>query len=292
MKLSGVFASLPTPFDHHGEIYRAKIAQNLSRWNRAELAGYLVAGRAGEGALLTPEEKNLVWELAARDAKSDAVLLAATGAPSVRQTVELTKQAAAIGYRAAVIPPPARVGWGAESPETACLYYRAVADQAGLPIVIENLPASDPTHLSVGAVAALAEHPNIIALTEESPEANQDILKRLPRGFGLLAGESPSTVTLLLSGASGMITGFAAAAPFFCLNLEQAVRTREHDAARNIEQRARAAIDLLRLEYGIAGLKYALDLNGYYGGPPRLPLLPLRPEAKQKIEAALDGIGG
>ncbi len=291
MKLSGVFASLPTPFDHRGEIYRSKIAQNVGRWNRADLAGYVVAGRAGEAALLTPEEKRLVWELVAAEAKSDALLLAGAGAASVRQTVELTKQAAAIGYHAAVIPPPTPVGWGAEPPETARLYYRGVADQAALPVIAEN-PAAEPARLADDDVATLAEHPNIIAVIDESPEGRPVPPDGFPETFDILAGESPSPASLLISGASGMVSGFAAAAPFFCLNLEGAVRTREYDAARDIEQRARPAIDLLRLRYGIAGLKYALDLNGYYGGSARLPLPPLTPEAKQKIEAAFHGIGG
>ena len=291
MKLSGVLASLPTPFDHRGEIYRVKIAQNVGRWNRAELAGYVVAGRAGEGALLARDEKRLVWELVAGEAKSGAVLLAGAGAASVRETVELTKQAAAIGYHAAVIPPPTPVGWGAEPAETARLYYRGVADQAGLPVVVENA-AAERTRLAGEDVAALAEHPNIIAVIDDSPDRRPVPRGEIPETLDLLAGESPNPASLLISGASGMVSGFAAAAPFFCLNLEGAVRTREHDAARDLEQRARPAIDLLRLHYGIAGLKYALDLNGYYGGPPRLPLTPLPPEAKQKIEAAFDGIGG
>jgi 4-hydroxy-2-oxoglutarate aldolase len=44
--------------------------------------------------------------------------------------------------------------------------------------------------------------------------------------------------------------------------------------------------------YGIPGLKHAMDLNGYYGGPPRLPLTSLTPDACQEIEQALDGIKG
>ena len=290
MKLSGVFASLPTPFDYRGEIYRAKIAQNVGRWNRAELAGYLVAGRAGEGSLLTGEEKRLVWEMVAAEAKSGAILLAGAGAASVRETVELTKHAASVGYHAAVIPPPTPVGWGAESPETACLYYRGVADQAGLPVIVENTPA-ESTGLSGEELAALARHPNIIAVIDESPDGGQAPPAKIPEALDFLAGESSHPASLLISGASGMVSGFAAAAPFFCLNLEEAVRTREHDAARVLDQSARPAIDLLRLHHGIAGLKYALDLNGYYGGPPRLPLPALRTEARREIEAALDGIG-
>ena len=49
---------------------------------------------------------------------------------------------------------------------------------------------------------------------------------------------------------------------------------------------------LVTTKYGIPGLKHAMDLNGYYGGPPRLPLIPVDPAAKAEIEAAFDGIKG
>ena len=50
------------------------------------------------------------------------------------------------------------------------------------------------------------------------------------------------------------------------------------------------AAKLTTATYGVPGLKYAMDLNGYYGGPPRLPLTPASAEAKAEIERAFDGI--
>ena len=49
---------------------------------------------------------------------------------------------------------------------------------------------------------------------------------------------------------------------------------------------------MVTTKYGVPGLKYAMDLNGYYGGIPRLPLTPIGPEAKKEIEQAFDGIKG
>jgi 4-hydroxy-2-oxoglutarate aldolase len=45
-------------------------------------------------------------------------------------------------------------------------------------------------------------------------------------------------------------------------------------------------------KYGVPGLKYAMDLQGYYGGPPRLPLTVLKPEQQREIEQAFDGLKG
>jgi 4-hydroxy-2-oxoglutarate aldolase len=49
---------------------------------------------------------------------------------------------------------------------------------------------------------------------------------------------------------------------------------------------------LVTTRYGIPGLKYAMDLNGYYGGPPRLPLVPVSPEAQREIQDAFRDLKG
>ena len=52
------------------------------------------------------------------------------------------------------------------------------------------------------------------------------------------------------------------------------------------------AAKLVTTKYGIGGLKYAMDLTGYYGGPPRLPLTVPTPAAKQEIEEAFADLRG
>ena len=269
MKLSGVFAALPTPFDRQGKIYPKKMIQNISRWNRIGLAGYLVAGRVGEGHLLNSEEKRSVWECVAREAKTDATLLAGFDNQDVRDTIQLTKQAAEIGYQAAVISPPLQVRWGVTPSNAVSLYYRSIADQAGLPVVIEIPFLEGLGLLSEEAIVALAEHPNIIAVIDEYIGFPQGPHGCFPEGFSCLAGDVQDLASRLIAGCSGMVNGLAAVAPFFCLNLDGAVRTREHHAALDMEQRVRETVRLLLYHYGVPGLKYALDLNGYYGGPTR-----------------------
>ena len=63
-------------------------------------------------------------------------------------------------------------------------------------------------------------------------------------------------------------------------------------AALDWQNRIAPAAQLVTTKYGVPGLKYAMDLNGYYGGIPRLPLIPIGPEAKKEIEQAFDGIKG
>ena len=72
----------------------------------------------------------------------------------------------------------------------------------------------------------------------------------------------------------------------------EAYGTREDAAGLDWQNRIGRASTLVTVKYGIPGLKYALDLNGYYGGPPRLPLSTPTEAAKREIEEAFRDLKG
>ena len=118
------------------------------------------------------------------------------------------------------------------------------------------------------------------------------MLSEVRSGFNVLVGSAPTFASNLQVGASGGILAFANAAPYACLSIYEAHRTREHDAALDWQRRIARPATLVTSKYGIPGLKYAMDLEGYYGGPPRLPLTPPTPQAKKEIEEAFAGLRG
>jgi 4-hydroxy-2-oxoglutarate aldolase len=108
----------------------------------------------------------------------------------------------------------------------------------------------------------------------------------------VLVGSAPTLWPSFAVGAVGAILAYANAAPFSTIAIWEAHRARESDAAQDWQNRIARAAVLVTTRYGIPGLKYAMDLNGYYGGPPRLPLIPPTPEAKREIEAAFRDLKG
>jgi 4-hydroxy-2-oxoglutarate aldolase len=88
------------------------------------------------------------------------------------------------------------------------------------------------------------------------------------------------------------VLAFANAAPYATITIWEAHRTREVDAAKDWQNRILRAAQLVTVKYGIPGLKHAMDLNGYYGGPPRLPLTVPCPAAKAEIEQAFRDLRG
>jgi 4-hydroxy-2-oxoglutarate aldolase len=294
MKLQGIYPPIATPFDHKGDLYKAKVQHNVEKWNQTSLAGYVVCGSTGESVMLTPEERIQLWEWVAQYAASGKQLIAGTGVESVRETVTLTNRAAEIGYKAAMVRTPHYYRGLFNKTETQVLYFRTVADQARIPIMIYNWPQATGIDISPEAVVMLSEHPNIIAIKESSGslEKVMQMIREVKPGFQVLVGSAPTLWPSFAVGAVGAVLAFANAAPYATITIWEAHRTRDTDAALDWQNRISRAAQLVTTKYGIPGLKYAMDLNGYFGGPPRLPLMPVSPLAQKEIEQAFDGLRG
>jgi 4-hydroxy-2-oxoglutarate aldolase len=294
MKLHGIFPPITTPFNSDGEIYKVKLKSNVERWNRTGLAGYVVCGSTAESVFLTAEEKYEIWSIAAEAAGPDKLLIAGTGVESVRETIALTNKAAETGYKAAMVRTPHYYKNLLNRVDAQVLYYRCVADQSKIPLMIYNWPQATGLDIMPEAVAKLSEHPNIIAIKESSGnlEKVMQMMREVKPGFQVLVGSAPTLAPSLQVGAVGAVLAYANAAPYTCVTIWEAIRTREWEAAKDWQNRIGRAAALVTTKYGIPGLKHAMDLNGYYGGPPRLPLTTASPEAKKEIEEAFADLKG
>jgi 4-hydroxy-2-oxoglutarate aldolase len=294
MRLQGIFPPITTPFDHAGNIYAAKLQHNIEKWNLTTLAGYVVTGSTGESVLLSAGERVELWEMVARYAAPEKLLIAGTGVESVRETVCLTNRAAEMGYKAALVKTPHYYKNQFNRADAQTLYYRAVAGRVRIPVIIYNFPQATSLDIPAAAVAELSHHPNIIGIKESSGnmEKIMQMLRESRPGFQVTVGSAPTLWPSLLMGATGAILAFANAAPYACIAIWEAYRMREEEAGRDWQNRIARAAALVTSKHGIPGLKHAMDLNGYYGGPPRLPLSVPTPEARREIEEAFLDLKG
>lgn len=109
-------------------------------------------------------------------------------------------------------------------------------------------------------------------------------------GFQVLVGAAHKLEPSLQAGAVGAILAFADCAPTACYEIYAAWKEGDIDLARLKQERIATAAQRVVGELGIPGMKHAMDFNGYYGGPVRLPLLPLTAERKGEIEQLLSEI--
>src|ERR1051326_6824091 len=210
LRLHGIYPPITTPFDHAGNVYAAKVQHNVEKWNRTALAGYVVMGSTGESVMLQADEKISLWEQVANYAASDKLLIAGTGVESVRETVCLTNRAAEMGYKAAMVRTPHYYKNLVNRADAQMLYYRAVADQSRIPLIIYNWPQATGVDIPVEAVLAISEHPNVIGIKESSGnlEKVMQMIREVKHGFQVLVGSAPPLWPALLMGACGAILAY------------------------------------------------------------------------------------
>ena len=109
-------------------------------------------------------------------------------------------------------------------------------------------------------------------------------------GFQVMVGAAHQLEPSLGLGAVGAILAFACPAPMACYEIYAALKDGDAALAREKQERVRLAAQRVVGDLGVPGVKYAMDLNGYYGGPARLPFLPLSGEQKSEIEKLMAGI--
>lgn len=291
MNLRGVFAPLTTPFGPDGGVALDRLRENIARYNETPLAGYVLNGSTSESVLLLWSEVYRVWETGREAAAPGKVLIAGTGAESTAETIEHTARAAALGFDAALARTPSFYK-PAINDDMLAEHYIRVADAARIPVLIYSVPVF--THVTVQAslIARVGTHPNIIGMKDSSGdvEGAAKIIAAAPKEFQTLVGSASTFYDSLERGACGSILAVANALPEMCCEIWQAFQSREAERARGLQQKLTAAGKLFGPQYGIAGLKYALDHRGYYGGPPRPPLLPVNEAARREIDTMLDSL--
>ena len=109
-------------------------------------------------------------------------------------------------------------------------------------------------------------------------------------GFQRLAGSTDGMLEGLSGGAVGAMPMFAAAAPQACYEVLAAWKDGDEGLAREKQVRLQEVAARIERQMGVAGIKFGCDLNGYFGGRPRLPLLAPGGEERAEIEALMQGM--
>jgi len=288
MRLEGIFAALTTPFGTDGSVALEKFKDNVSRYNRTGLAGYVMIGSTGESVLLSREEVDRLWAAARESAAPGKTLIAGVGVESTAETIARACKAADLGYDAVLAKPP-HYYKPLMTPHALELYYRSVADASPIPVILYSIPQYTGIPFTAEWVAQLARHPNIVGIKESSGNVSlaADIVSLCGATFRTLVGSAATLFPSLLLGAAGGVLALACCLPDITVEICDAVRSGDLTRASVLQQRILWPSRLIAGDLGPAGVKHAMDCVGYYGGPPRPPLLPLTSAQMTSIESAM-----
>jgi 4-hydroxy-2-oxoglutarate aldolase len=292
IRLNGIMPPLTTPFTGDGSLDLGALKSNVARYNETGLAGYVALGSNGEAVHLSSGERSQVIQAIAQSATSEHTIIAGVNALSTRAAIEATRAAAGSGAEAALVITPYFYKSSMTAP-VLTRFYTDVADQSPVPLLIYNVPQNTGVVIEPATIAALAEHQNIVGVKDSSGNmaAISDTLRRTPSSFAVMTGNGDILYPSLLMGARGAVLGVACAAPRACVELYEAVKAGDHTRARELQNRLAPLSHAVTTQFGVAGLKAAMEMTGLAGAATRAPLTRISDADRDKIRTVLRETG-
>ena len=283
--LNGIFPPIATPFDSDGELLIGRFKENLDRWGEYRLAGLTVLGSNGESPYISDQEKLLLVREARSHIRGGKTMIVGSGRESTRLCIEFIRKVADLGADLALVGTPcyfkARM-----TDEALYAHFSGVADNSPIPILVYNVPQFTGVNTSASLIERLSDHENIAGMKDSSGNLplQAEIRRRTPKRFRLLVGSAPTLMASMIQGACGGIVAIAGALPAESVELYETFSAGDWKRAAELQERLSPPASAVTTTYGVPGLKAAMDLAGFYGGAPRLPLSPL--SAQQRADVA------
>ncbi|KAH6955735.1 hypothetical protein BKA56DRAFT_603568 [Ilyonectria sp. MPI-CAGE-AT-0026] len=264
----------------------ASIRKHAVRLVREEIAGLIVLGTNGEAPHLVREERNTTIQQT-RSALDEAgfsstPLIVGASAPSVKETLELCREAASSGGDYVLVLPPSY--FPGMTPDMVYNFYHQVANESPVPVIIYSFPAvSAGLTMDSDLLVRLSLHPNILGTKFTCCDTAKlcRVKAQTPKHL-CFGGLADSALPSLVAGADGFIAGGANIAPRACVRLFDLFTAGKIKEAIEM-QRLVSIGDYEHTRMGIAGTKAVLEHNFGYGGAPRSPLQPLSEESKRAL---------
>jgi 4-hydroxy-2-oxoglutarate aldolase len=288
MELKGIFAPTTTPFGATGEVDVEGFRRNAQFLLDTPLAGLVLFGSTGEGVLIDPDERVRLLAVA-REMTGERLLLAGTGAESTRATIRLSRAAAAAGADAVLVHPPGYFR-SLMTPGALREHFVAVADASPVPVVLYQVPVPfRSVDLDLPLIAELSHHPNIAGVKDSTGDvpALGELRRTCADGFTLIVGTAAVLQDALDAGASAGILGLATIAPHECTEIHRLWLAGRREEAARIQAVAAPLHRAVVAQFGVPGVKAALDFLGLAGGPPRSPLRALGATERAMVEEAM-----
>ena len=290
--LNGILPPIATPFDKKGNIAHEELSRNVARLSQTGIRGVLVLGSNGEYPYLSEAEKREAIKTVVTATPVDMVVMVGSGCESTRETIRLTRDCAALGAHAALVVTPCYYG-GKMTPAALEDHFVQVADHAPIPVLLYNVPKFTNINIDLATILKLSCHPNIVGIKDSSGNVAQlgEILARTEDEFQVLVGTAGALYAALALGCTGGILALANVAPRECVQIQNLLSQGHVKQARDLQLRMLPVNRAVTATFGIAGLKAASDMVGYFGGEPRSPLRPLDETARAELRQILETAG-
>jgi 4-hydroxy-tetrahydrodipicolinate synthase len=285
MKLThGCGTAIVTPFHSDGSIDERAL-RGLVAWQVQSGIDFLVpCGTTGETPTLSREEWLRVIEVTISVVQGKVPIVAGATSNSTQDAVEKARTVAAMPGVDAILT--ASPFYNKPTQEGQYRHFKAIAEAVDKPLILYNVPGRTGVNLEPATLARLAEIPNIIGVKEASGNISQmaDVCNAVPEDFLVFSGDDAVTLPLISLGGVGIISVASNEIPRQMTDMTRAALTNDWNKARAIHRKYLPLMQANFIESNPIPVKAALAMMGRIEENYRLPLYPMKPENRAKLE--------
>jgi 4-hydroxy-tetrahydrodipicolinate synthase len=288
--IKGCGTALVTPFAKDGRV-DVDALRRLVDFQLREGIDFLVpCGTTGETPTLEHEEYVGVLRVVIQEAASKVPIIAGVGGNNTKKVCALAAEVESLGVQGILSVAPY---YNKPTQEGLYQHFKAVAESTKLPVILYNVPGRTSSNIEPVTVARLAEISNIIGIKEASGSITQqmEVLSRVPAEFRVLSGDDAFTFPLMALGGVGIISVVSNEIPRQMTTLTRLMREGKYDEARKLHFQLLPLIQANFIETNPIPVKAALAMMGLIEEVYRLPMVPMKPENRDKLEKVLAAFG-
>jgi 4-hydroxy-tetrahydrodipicolinate synthase len=283
---TGCGTALVTPFTAAGAVDEAAVRRLAKRQIDAGVHFLVPCGTTGEAPTLTAAERRRVVEVVADEAKGRVPVLAGAGGYDTREVIEAAREMQAAGAEGLLSVTPY---YNKPTPDGLVRHYQAIAEATPLPIVVYNVPGRTGCNVDPATLARLASIPHVAGVKEASGNIAQiaEALVAVPPEFLVLCGDDALTLPSMAIGAKGVVSVASNELPAEMAQLVEAAEASDFTFAREIHTRLLPLMLANFAESNPIPVKAVMAQMGLLEEHYRLPMVPPRPETREKLARVL-----
>ncbi len=287
---TGAGVAIVTPFLADGSIDYEGLAQNIEYQIQNGTDAIIICGTTGESSTMTDEEHLECIRFTVEKTNHRIPVVAGTGSNDTRYACKLSKEAQEVGADALLLVTPY---YNKTSQAGLIAHFTAIADSVDIPIILYNIPGRTGVNIDVPTMAALAKHPNIVAVKEASGNLSYTVkvIEACGTELDVYSGNDDIIVPMMAVGAKGVISVLSNVIPKETHELTKLCLDNDFVSAGKLQIHYLDLVNNLFSEVNPIPVKKAMNLLGMPAGPCRLPLVEMGKANAEKLQSALCKLG-
>jgi 4-hydroxy-tetrahydrodipicolinate synthase len=287
----GIFPAIVTPYTHSEEINEPAL-RALIQHLITDVNGFVPCGTTGEFVYMAMEEKQKVIEVTLDEAAGKVPIIAGTGCPSTRETLELTSWAKDVGAKAALVVTPFYF-----KPSHKEIYeHFDKLNALDFPIIMYNIPQCSGVHKKWWTAEGIAQLENVIGIKDSSGDMPflMALFEKIKDKISIFCGNDEIGMPALAAGADGLILASANLIPDIWQEIFKAVKAGDLEKARKLQSDIQKLVRIVVRNGANQAVKEGLGMMGLDVGRSREPIMPggvFRREDREELRIQLEKLG-